>query len=369
MRKNIICFLLLAAVCMSFCACGADSGETGIVPTQNASVKSVEKMIKKIGAVTADSTEAVEAAEAAYNSLSEEDKAEVDNSQMLFEARAMLDTAVRIRKVEHLIESVCNEQTGDLSRIGEVKALFDALPAEEQVQVANIAVLQTALEEKDYSEQQELQQQILGWWDCSFVEKDIIHIESIVAGYVGESTRNFSDYLPSSDFTMHTKMVFNKDGTYTLTRDEEKIAEEIDQIIAAADLYYAHTLRVSIARNLQISYGIAIDPFYDYAWDWGFGMTFEAMAEQNLKRPLEEILQGLNDQVRPVIEEAVRGVELSSGNYRLGEGKLYLAKDGVSESAYVVCERMDDAVVFTESVQEQVFTPERIPVTLTKENG
>jgi hypothetical protein len=369
MKRTITALLLLAAICLNLCACGAGSVQAGADPAQNASAKSTEKLIKKIGTVTADSEEAVKAAEAAYNSLSEEEKHEVENAQELFAARSALDSALRVRKVESLIDAACNPETGDIYRIDEVKAEFDALPAEEQALVVNSAMLQTAMEEKNRLEQEELQQQILGRWNCAFVEKDVIHVEDIVTGHVGESSRNISDYLTSSDLTIHAKMDFNQDGTYTFILDEEKTAEEINKVLEAVDRYYSDTLRVAIAGNLAGSYGIGIDPFYDYAWEWGFGMSFEAMAEQNLKRPLEDVLQELNEKVRPAIEEAVRAVDLSSGRFRLGEGRLYLAPDSVSDSAYVVFERTDDTIVLAESVQEQIFTPARIPATLTRENG
>lgn len=370
MKRTITALLLLTAICLSLCACGAESvsGLTEAAPAQNASVKSTEKLIKKIGTVTADSEDAVKAAEAAYNSLSEEDKKEVENAQTLFDARTAVDTALRVQKVEHLINAACNTETGDIYRIDEVKAQFDALPAEEQALVPNAAAMQNALEEKARLEQEELQQQILGLWDCSFVEKDIVHVEDIVTGHVGQSSRNISDYLTSSDLTIHAKMAFNADGTYTLTLDEEKTGEEINRYLEMADRYYTDTLRVSVGGGMAGANGFAIDPFYDFAWQWGFGMSFEEMTKQVLKRSVEDLVQELNDKVRPAIEETARAVDLPSGHFRLGEGKLYLAKDSVSDSAYVVLERTDDTIVFTESVQEQVFTSARIPATLIKEN-
>ena len=368
MKRTITALLLLAAICLSLCACGAGSVQAGADPAQNASAKSTEKLIKKIGTVTAESEEAVKAAEAAYNSLSEDEKREVENAQTLFDARTALDCALRVRKVESLIDAVCNTEAGDVFRVDEVKAEFDALPAEEQALVANSAMLQTAMEEKNRLEQEEVQQQILGTWDCAFVEKDIVHIENDVTTFVGESSRNIAEYITTSDLMIHAKMAFNADGTFTLTLDEEKTGEEISKYLEMADRYYTDTLRVAIGSGMASANGFAIDPFYDFAWQWGFGMSFEEMTEQVKKKTVDELMQELNDAVRPAVEEAARAVDLSSGRFRLGEGRLYLAKDSVSDSAYVVFERTDDTIVFTESVQEQIFTPARIPATLTKES-
>ena len=369
MKRIITALLLLAAICLSLCACGAGSGSAEAALTQNASAKSTEKLIKKIGTVTADSADAVKAAEAAYNSLTEEEQREVENAQLLFDARTALDSALRVRKVESLIDAACNADTGDIYRIDEVKAEFDALPTEEQALVANAAAMQSALEEKNRIEQEEVQQQILGQWDCSFVEKDIVHVEDKVTSYVGESSRNIAEYITTSDLMIHAKMAFNADGTFTLTLNEEKTGEEINKYLEAADRYYTDTLRVAIGTGMASANGFAIDPFYDFAWQWGFGMSFEEMTVQVKKQTVEEMIQALNDAVRPAIEEAARGVTFSSGHFRLGEGKLYLAPDSISGDAYVVFERTDDTIVFTESVQEQIFTPARIPATLTRENG
>lgn len=368
MKRTITALLLLAAICLSLCACGAGSVQAGADPAQNASAKSTEKLIKKIGTVTAESEEAVKAAEAAYNSLSEEEKGEVENAQELFAARSALDSALRVRKVESLIDAACNPETGDIYRIDEVKAEFDALPAEEQALVANASAMQTALEEKARLEQDEVQQQILGVWDCAFVEKDLVHVADKVTAYVGESSRNIAEYITTSDLTIHAKMAFSADGTFTMTMDEEKTGEEISKYLEMADRYYTDTLRVAVGTGMASANGFAIDPFYDFAWQWGFGMSFEEMTEQMKKKTVDELVQELNDAVRPAIEEAVSSVALSSGHFRLGEGRLYLAQDSVSDSAYVVFERTDDAIVFTESVQEQIFTPARIPATLTRDN-
>ena len=71
----------------------------------------------------------------------------------------------------------------------------------------------------------------------------------------------------------------------------------------------------------------------------------------------------------PALQVAQHVLQAQPDGFRLGEGKLYLATGNVTDNAYVVCERVEDTIVFTESVQEQVFTPERMPVTLVKENG
>lgn len=82
MRK-VLSLLLALIMCLSLCACG-----------KSEAVKNVEVLIAAIGEVTLDSEAAIVAAETAYNALTDEEKAKVENIAMLTEAREVLDVAV-----------------------------------------------------------------------------------------------------------------------------------------------------------------------------------------------------------------------------------------------------------------------------------
>lgn len=78
--KKAISLMLAFVLCLSLCACG-----------KSEAVKNTEALIDAIGEVTIDSESAILAAEEAYNALSDEEKAVVENYQALCDARASLD--------------------------------------------------------------------------------------------------------------------------------------------------------------------------------------------------------------------------------------------------------------------------------------
>ena len=87
MKRNIFKKAVALALCVlmlfSLTAC------------KSSAVKNVESMIAALGEITVDSQAAVEAAETAYAALSDSDKAQVENTQTLTEARTALDKALK----------------------------------------------------------------------------------------------------------------------------------------------------------------------------------------------------------------------------------------------------------------------------------
>lgn len=77
--KRIIALVLLLAVFLSMSGC------------KGSKVQLVEELIFQIGEVTVDSEPAIVKAEVAYNSLSEKDKAKVDNYDILVAARNSIE--------------------------------------------------------------------------------------------------------------------------------------------------------------------------------------------------------------------------------------------------------------------------------------
>lgn len=87
--KKIIALVLVLVMCLSLTAC------------KSKEAKKVESLIEAIGEVTLDSETAVISAENAYNALTDEDKAEIENYEILITARSTLDS---------LIDAVLNEK-------------------------------------------------------------------------------------------------------------------------------------------------------------------------------------------------------------------------------------------------------------------
>lgn len=77
--KKIIALLLALAMCFSLCACG-----------KSEAVTNVEGLIDAIGEVTSESESAITVAEEAYNALTEEEKAKVENYAVLNAAKERL---------------------------------------------------------------------------------------------------------------------------------------------------------------------------------------------------------------------------------------------------------------------------------------
>lgn len=80
--KKIIAIVLVLAMCLSLTAC------------KSKEARNVEKLIETIGEVTLESESAIISAENAYEALSEEDKAEIENYEILTTARTTLDALI-----------------------------------------------------------------------------------------------------------------------------------------------------------------------------------------------------------------------------------------------------------------------------------
>ena len=73
--KKIISFILVIVMCFTLCACG-----------KSEAVVKVEELISAIGEVSLESKDAIESAQQAFNALTEEEKAEVENYYVLVES-------------------------------------------------------------------------------------------------------------------------------------------------------------------------------------------------------------------------------------------------------------------------------------------
>ena len=109
-------------------------------------VTAVENKIAAIGEVTIDSKAAIEDAEAAYNALTEDQKQLVSNKDVLDAARASYDELIGVVKsVEEKIAAIGEVTIDSKVAIDEAKAAYDALSDAQKAQVSNKDVLEAAI--------------------------------------------------------------------------------------------------------------------------------------------------------------------------------------------------------------------------------
>lgn len=89
MKKTIVATILMVLMCCVLWGCG-----------KSEAVKNVEALIDGIGEVTVDSEESIEQAEEAYNALTDEEKAKVENADQLITKREELDAYIAKKKEE-----------------------------------------------------------------------------------------------------------------------------------------------------------------------------------------------------------------------------------------------------------------------------
>lgn len=112
--KKAISLLLVLVLVVSLAGCG-----------KSAAAEAVDTMIAGIGTVTLDSEATVKSAEAAYNALTEEQKAELENYAILVAARSTLDNLLAEKaEAERLevVKSMAAEMDNIIAAIGEVTA-------------------------------------------------------------------------------------------------------------------------------------------------------------------------------------------------------------------------------------------------------
>ena len=104
----------------------------------------VEDKIDAIGEVTLDSENAIQAARAAYDALTEEQKAEVKNYNKLTAAEARLADLQAAKPVEKLIDAIGEVTLASESAIQAARAAYDALTEAQKAEVRNYDVLTAA---------------------------------------------------------------------------------------------------------------------------------------------------------------------------------------------------------------------------------
>lgn len=130
--KKIISVFLALCLCISLSAC------------KSAEAKQADELILSIGEVTLDKADSIEEALQFYNSLTAEQKEEVENLDLLNEANAKLTSLKKIANAEMLIDAIGVVTIHSESSINDASRAVNALTSEEKKQVSNISVFTDA---------------------------------------------------------------------------------------------------------------------------------------------------------------------------------------------------------------------------------
>ena len=217
--KKFIALAMVCAMVLALVGCG-----------KSAAVKETERLINDIGTVTVDSDQAVEAAEAAYEALSQEDRNQIGNYDVLTAAREALDAA----KLEALRQS------------------------------------------------------LMGTWQVELDVKDAL-IAEIDAQFAGLET-SFGDYLEQFDLVM--RMELKADGTYHMVPDTTKMETSLQSFRDAMIPFIRGYLQYYIAEALTQS-GIEGDFSTLEGLEKAIGMDLDSAIEQSLNMSLTDYVDSL----------------------------------------------------------------------------
>ena len=117
----------------------------------------VEEAIRAIGTVTLDSADAVASARSLYDSSSAEVQALVENAADLESAEAELSN-LQVEEVTGLINAIGTVSLDSADAIEAAQALYDTLPEETKAQVTNAAALESASAQLKTLKQEQAQQ-------------------------------------------------------------------------------------------------------------------------------------------------------------------------------------------------------------------
>ena len=123
--KRMITLLLTLSLCVCLCACGKSS-----------EAKKADELILAIGEVSLDSKNAIQDAQSYYDTLTEEQKSEVENYPVLQSASETLESLERVAAVEESINMIGTVTVDSEPLITAAQTAFDALSEEEKNMVS-----------------------------------------------------------------------------------------------------------------------------------------------------------------------------------------------------------------------------------------
>ena len=121
-----LAFILALCLCVGLCACGGNSEPTE--PVKSAEAQKADELILAIGEVSLDNESAILAAKAYYDTLTDEQKAQVENIAVLETAVADLDAHKKEGEYKAAYDKAVEYETN--LQIDEAYAEYEKLPSD-----------------------------------------------------------------------------------------------------------------------------------------------------------------------------------------------------------------------------------------------
>ena len=125
--------ILVLCICLSLVGC------------KSAAVRKTEKMIDEIGEVSLERAQVITVAMESYAALTEEEKEEVENFELLEESLKELTVLENVAAVEAAIDAIGTVTAESQDLISAANSAYDALTEEEKDMVQNVDVLTAAM--------------------------------------------------------------------------------------------------------------------------------------------------------------------------------------------------------------------------------
>ena len=330
--KKVLAIVLCLVIALALTACKSEAA------------KSAEALIDAIGEVTTESEAAVAAAEEAFRALGEKDRAQVENSAALEEARNTLEIA----KTEKLIDAIGEVTTDSEAAIKAAEEAFEGLSKSQQSSVSNAqtlkdarTALETALEE---ARKEAVKQTVLGTWRIK------LDIGPLLATLLTEEASEYDvsmwDYL--SEYNVAMDLTLNDDDTYSIVGSKD-VLEDDNQKLHDACLGFLRELVMKSSAQECVNQGLTETAPAD--WDelgalLGMGEDdFFQLAYSMSKEEYADVFIGML-QIETYTDQ-LNG----EGKFKVEEDKLFMNKDGSdtfgddSEMTYIV---KDDVLTLLE---------------------
>ncbi|MBE6989300.1 MAG: hypothetical protein E7426_00960 [Ruminococcaceae bacterium] len=264
MRLRRWCALLLCgAMLLTLTAC--KSGE----------VRETEKLIDAIGAVTAESGTAIDAAAAAYEALSEEDRAQVENYLVLTEAQ----DALKVATTEKLIDDIGEVTADSEAAIDAARTAYDALNGELQQRVSNLETLTEAESALTEALQRAREEAVQGTWVHTF------DLAPLICTLLNEQAKEYGLTMELDSYMVPLTLTLRAGGGYEAAVALDRM-EEQDQGLYDACLPFVRQLVYVAARGaleerdydvsgitdwdgLETALGMDEDTFFETAYGVG----------------------------------------------------------------------------------------------------
>lgn len=206
--KKIIIFMLLFGLLLSMFGCGKKKSEA---------VLKCEITIDMIGTVTADSEPAIIAAQTAYDSLSEQEKACVENYTVLTEAIATFQSLrenedkAAAQKVKEAIDGIGIVTLDSWNLLSAILETYNALSSEQQALVGNASVLFTSIDE--WKSKYDFEGNYYYCYEWKILNSDYNDITKSKSTYVSLLSEQDKVYIKVSDD--YDKLIYsNQFGTF-----------------------------------------------------------------------------------------------------------------------------------------------------------